>query len=545
MSLRDPFLDQIGLWGNPFHGLVVGGTLTLPDASTKTWDQPSGGDVDVVRAPENPAITRTEDELTYDATLGHEWRNYSLISGATRQYYGQDLGANAWIYVPAVGNAFLLEKTATLSCTADVSNGAVSLRFTVIPLYFGDGADAETARTLDVSVTGIGQPQWNGTTDISLSATLATQSETGAQALIALTYSGAIVGWLLATVTGTTQAGIDIAVSVWKSRAQTFYGTRTATRTGATENVGVMGKTSATQCNSDGGEAAYLVTWGVTSTSGAPDPYVVAASYSDEESHSRSFVLGAGFSGETAVDVRVDIASQTLQTMTGALTIAETLYKPDRPGCDGPQLAEWSIQVDGTNTATEQIDVLVGGVSQAQALHQTSYSGTVVDDFIGQQNAASVDATTVTATESISWTGYDGTTSVLTSGASLIAPEKFYLPITEWDSTSAISDSDLLTAYQRFFTAGTPSTAAGYVPIRLDYAGTVYAAGFRPLGYKLGICSEANGATYSVEKLISPYGPLAGTLSLTAWSDHASVKGSYQPETDEISLHASSARCWV
>lgn len=544
MTLRDTFLDQIGLWGNPYHGLVVAGTLTLPNASTKTWDQPSGGDVDVVRAPENPAITRTEDELIYDATLGHEWRNYSLISGSTRQYYGQDLGANAWIYVPAVGNAFLLKKTATLSCTADASGGAASLRFTVIPLYFGSGADAETVRTLDVGLDYLGQPRWNGTTDINLTATLATQSESGAQALFALTYSGAIVGWLMATVTGTTQAGIEIVLSVWKSRAQAFYGTYTATRTGASENVGVMGKTSSTQCNTDGGEAAYLATWGVTSTSGAPDVYAVAANYSDEVSHIRSFVLGAGFSGETAIDVRVYIASQTLKTQTGALTIYETLYKPDRPGCGGPQLAEWSIQVDGTSTATEYIDVFVAGVSKAKAMHQSSYGGTVVDDFIGQQNNASVEGTTVTATETISWTGFDGATTTLHDAASILAPERFYLPVTEWDTSSAISDSDLLTAYQRFFT-GTPSNASGYVPIRLDYAGTVHAAGFRPLGYKVGVCCEAHGATYSVEKLITPYGPAPETLSLSSWSAQAGVKVSHQPETDEISLDTTFARCWV
>ena len=75
--------------GFPYHGLCVGGSVTLPSAATKTHPQPDGGGTIIVAGKTPPTITRTPGEQTYDAAAGRQWLDYAYLSGTTRLLGGQ------------------------------------------------------------------------------------------------------------------------------------------------------------------------------------------------------------------------------------------------------------------------------------------------------------------------------------------------------------------------------------------------------------------------------------------------------------------------
>jgi hypothetical protein len=506
MSLRDLILGRVGIWGNPFHGLVVGSQLTLPDASTKAWTQPSGGDVDVVKAASPPGITRSVDELAYDASLGHEWRNYALISGTTRQLYGRALGTGAWVYLPAAGNAFRLQLASTLSASGNASGGAVSLRFSIKPMFFGEGAAAITDRTLDVSLSNIGQPQWNGSADFTPSIALATQSETGAKALFTVSYSGAIVGWLLATVIGTTQAGISIALSVWKTRAETLYRTGTGGTTG--------GDTYGGPCN------------------GPTNSHLYAASVETVFEREEVFLVGVGFDGETAIPLIVKVDQDYTETYTSAWTC--TGIYPDEPGSSSGSLIQ-----------SDRVEVFAGATSLGWAGYNFA---------LGPVTGDSVYGIAATQYPTITWTGWDGTVTTLsyTSGSYryFTVPTDYDANLAQWLTDS--TDAALATRFASLFTSATPAECylsimgSGVAQVDLGpYGRSGYAAGVRPLGKKLLALAEKTPAGSSITRAATPYGAHAVAVAISTWSAQASAKGSHQPETNEISLHATAARCWV
>lgn len=81
MKLDDFGLDRVKLFGLPYHGLWKAGSITLPNAATKTCPAPGNGGVTLVKIPDRPTVSRSEDELAADGSAGREWRNYGLVSG--------------------------------------------------------------------------------------------------------------------------------------------------------------------------------------------------------------------------------------------------------------------------------------------------------------------------------------------------------------------------------------------------------------------------------------------------------------------------------
>lgn len=86
------------LWGWPYHGLCTDGVIDLGGGLSHTIATPSHGSAWLYDLG-LPAIDRTPDQLIADASLGHSWTNYSMISGGV--LYGTRLGANQFIHVDA------------------------------------------------------------------------------------------------------------------------------------------------------------------------------------------------------------------------------------------------------------------------------------------------------------------------------------------------------------------------------------------------------------------------------------------------------------
>jgi hypothetical protein len=90
-------LDEVVLWGNPWHGIVSDGTLvTSVGEKSLSWIQPDSGDCFLVKAPGIDEVPRTLEQLAIDDAAGAEWLNYALLTGwYERQLYGKPMSAGA------------------------------------------------------------------------------------------------------------------------------------------------------------------------------------------------------------------------------------------------------------------------------------------------------------------------------------------------------------------------------------------------------------------------------------------------------------------
>lgn len=139
--------------GHPFHGLVRGGVLVLPNGVQMTYRQPVGGNTYVFKKPGIAVITRSPADQITDTAAGYQWRNYALISGGNSQLYGHDLGVLAWIYLAADGSRWqvrLMQTYATFSLTSWDFYFAVS--------RFGDFGIPAESYTIHTTLTDLGQP---------------------------------------------------------------------------------------------------------------------------------------------------------------------------------------------------------------------------------------------------------------------------------------------------------------------------------------------------------------------------------------------------
>lgn len=177
---------EVVRFGNPWHGVVQGGTLTLPPGgsiATKVWPQPaiatprnqtgvicdtSGTDaVGVIAqapmrefdiagfthafiAPDAPA------PLPPDADPAKQWRDKALLSGRRTQLYGKEL--DGWIAAPAPG----VRQKITLTIPPGPVDMQVPLTLTATRDNFGFDVPAApeslSATLTDWKQYGAGQP---------------------------------------------------------------------------------------------------------------------------------------------------------------------------------------------------------------------------------------------------------------------------------------------------------------------------------------------------------------------------------------------------
>ena len=81
VNLFDVDIDDVKLFGQPVHGVVRAGYVSLAAGQSKVWPQPDGGGVWLIRVPGATPVVRSEAEADWDAKNGYEWRDYALISG--------------------------------------------------------------------------------------------------------------------------------------------------------------------------------------------------------------------------------------------------------------------------------------------------------------------------------------------------------------------------------------------------------------------------------------------------------------------------------
>lgn len=215
------------LRGNPFHGLVKGGQLTLPNGATMPYPQPGGehwqqGSTALIRHPNAPGITRTSEEQSEDAAAGRQWWDRAILSG--NQLYGKELPG--WIYIDPNGDRWLV--TTTLSST-HLSGGVC----TVTLARFGVLGGEPLTYSYDVVVPNMGQstPTISGTTGTRVQRYHSSPTGNAAVFEVAVEYSQGYerfwrwrpVGWVEMTLAG-PGASCAAAVTVLKSRAQALGG---------------------------------------------------------------------------------------------------------------------------------------------------------------------------------------------------------------------------------------------------------------------------------------------------------------------------------
>lgn len=106
-----PLLSKPEHFGQPYHGLVRDGVLTLSNG--KTLDVPWGwGDCYVLRVPgvAGQGVQMTPVEAAQEAAAGRQWLDYAMLVGRQRTYAGSiTVGANAWLYAAPDGTVWRIE----------------------------------------------------------------------------------------------------------------------------------------------------------------------------------------------------------------------------------------------------------------------------------------------------------------------------------------------------------------------------------------------------------------------------------------------------
>lgn len=112
-----PLLSRPKRLGQPYHGLLRNGRLTLSTGRVIEW--PSGGvvaeyggrfgDCYKLQVPGVPPVNLAPVEVASEAAAGREWRHYALLTGTARNYAGINVGTNAWLYAAADGTVWRIE----------------------------------------------------------------------------------------------------------------------------------------------------------------------------------------------------------------------------------------------------------------------------------------------------------------------------------------------------------------------------------------------------------------------------------------------------
>lgn len=240
---------RVTVWGRPWHGLVEGGTLTLPNGATMSHPYPGdAGDADVLafRPPGTPAVARTPEQAAADAAAGRQWLDYALISGrAPRLLYGQSLGgAGTWLYAAPDGSRWLVR----LQGATSLRNLTVPWSVSVTVERFGEfGAPAEShtlsdtltdwQQTLPGNPAGLYHVAPHGAVT-SAYCTVQDVRPDGSQAVLAVEiddlpsqqdYRGwphrlpqVALGFVTLSLSGTPGVDAALAAAVVRSRAQTL-----------------------------------------------------------------------------------------------------------------------------------------------------------------------------------------------------------------------------------------------------------------------------------------------------------------------------------
>lgn len=106
-SITTPFgpLAKAQVFGHPYHGPVQSSQLTLPNAATMSYLQPSSADAWALTLAGVPAVVRSEADLVRDEASGFQWLQKLVISGEIPQVYGKRLVGDqpGWLWRDSAG----------------------------------------------------------------------------------------------------------------------------------------------------------------------------------------------------------------------------------------------------------------------------------------------------------------------------------------------------------------------------------------------------------------------------------------------------------
>lgn len=137
-----------GLWGWPYHGLCSAGVIACAGGISKTIVTPAHGSAWLYDLG-LPAITRTPAEIIADTAIGHEWRNYTMISGGViNGTQIEQIGSDSFVHVDASGVPWLIRMVYTYP---NYTSNQVRITFSVVRFgLFGEGVKTPVQVIKDV-----------------------------------------------------------------------------------------------------------------------------------------------------------------------------------------------------------------------------------------------------------------------------------------------------------------------------------------------------------------------------------------------------------
>lgn len=149
-------LESFVHWGNPYHGPIVGNTLTLADATTLTVPATANNACFYFKVPTAPGALDENGDPVPAPVPGGEWRDYMLLYGNCDAIYCKDVSTSAvnWLYSHPDGSRWLIKLT---SSSSGIATGSASLGLNWSAVRFGEmGGEPETINfTLTLADRGL------------------------------------------------------------------------------------------------------------------------------------------------------------------------------------------------------------------------------------------------------------------------------------------------------------------------------------------------------------------------------------------------------
>lgn len=205
-------LDVLSALGCPWHGLIEGAQLTLPNDTQIAMRQPAGGlryergNTQLIALPTAPVTARTPEQADADDAAGMQWLNQALIAGD--QIHGRSIGQGHWIYHDDDSKNWLVETTLQNAGPAQ-SDCTVTLR------RFGVFGGEPESHEYTVPVTGVEAARsWWGLNASNVQVRMYSTHPQGRAAVFAVLglFSGAEdwrpIAWLEMTLSGAASSCI-------------------------------------------------------------------------------------------------------------------------------------------------------------------------------------------------------------------------------------------------------------------------------------------------------------------------------------------------
>lgn len=149
---------QHEILGCPYHGLVVGNRLTLPNGQhiDNQWNTFQVRGAYRIAVPGVPAITRTPEQAAVDAASGYLWRTDSVVwllaNGPFQTLYGRKLVNTSGFYAAAPGQCW----TITMPFMPVADEGFTELSAPASMSEFGRIGVAADSRSVPIALAGYG-----------------------------------------------------------------------------------------------------------------------------------------------------------------------------------------------------------------------------------------------------------------------------------------------------------------------------------------------------------------------------------------------------